>query len=240
MKKNNSISVNIFSVLVSLWGLLLLSSCGNNGNINPVEAKIQYQVLNLSYDILPVNLYVNYLKQNSSSIRYPSGSGYIGLTTIDTPFQIRSAQTNTTVNLLKIDSTKLSRDTKYTVYIVGSRKDSTLDYIFTVDTSRVPAVGKGKVRFVNAAPQVTGADSLTITANDVVAFSKKYKGVSDYIELTSGMYNFVIHPNNNLNQTLVTLPNTTIQDGRLYTIYTYGLAFRTDTTAFNAQILNNR
>lgn len=242
MKKNSSISINIFLLALIIWWLPLLSSCGNNGNINPTEAKIQYQVLNLSYDILPVNLYVDFLKQNTSSIRYPGGSGYIGLTTIDTPFQIRSAQTNTTVNLLKIDSTKLSRDTKYTVYIVGSRRDSTLDYIFTVDTSRVPAVGKGKVRFVNAAPPVTGAaNGLTLTANEVAAFeAQKYKIASDYIELTAGMYDFVVHPANNATQILATLPRTSIQDGRLYTIYTYGLAFRTDTTAFNAQILNNR
>lgn len=242
MKNKKSVSVNIFLFGLALWWLPLLSSCGNNGNINPVEAKIQYQVLNLSYDILPVNLYVNYLKQNTSSIRYPSGSGYLGLTTIDTPFQIRSAQTTTTLNFLKIDSTRLSRETKYTVYVVGSRKDSTLDYIFTVDTSSVPAIGRGKVRFVNASMQVTGAaNGLTFTANDTVAVRRLlYKGVSDFIELPAGIYNFEVYPYNNPAQELFSLPNTNIQDGRLYTIYTHGLAFRTDTTAFSTKILTNR
>lgn len=242
MATKKTISVNIFLFGLVLWLLSLLSSCGNNGNINPVEAKIQYQVINLSYDVLPVNLYVNYLKQTSSSVRYPSSSGYLGLTTIDTPFQIRSAQTTTTLNFFRIDSTRLSRETKYTVYVVGSRRDTSLGYIFTVDTSTVPALGRGKVRFVNASMPVSGAaNGLTFTANDTVAVRQlQYKGVSNYIELPAGIYNFEVYPFNNPGQELFSLPNTNIQDGRLYTIYTHGLAFRTDTTAFSTKILTNR
>jgi hypothetical protein len=222
--------------------LPMLSSCGKSGNINPVEAKIEYQVLNLSYDILPVNLYINFLRQNSSPFRYPSASGYIGLTTIDTPFQIRSASITTVTNLLKIDSTNLSRRTKYSVFITGSRKANNLAYIFTVDSSTRPAVGRGKVRFVNAAPEVDGTETgLDLTANDTEVFQRiRYKGIGDWTEMSAGIYDFNVVASKNPSRILKALPRTTIEDGRLYTIYTYGLAFRTDTTAFGVGLLTNR
>lgn len=228
--------------LMVMLTLPMLSSCGKAGNINPTEAKIEYQVLNLSYDILPVNLYINLLKQNTSPFTYPSASGYIGLTTIDTPFQIRSAAIATVNNLLKIQETNLSRRTKYSLFITGSRKANNLTYIFTVDTSVTPGIGRGKVRFVNAAPDVDGTETgLTLTANDTEVFSKiKYKGIGDYTEMKAGIYDFRISPSKNPANTLKSLLRTTVEDGRLYTIYTYGLAFRTDTTAFGTGLLTNR
>ena len=242
MKTAYNRPLSLFTALFALLWLPMLSSCGKEGNINPNEAKIQYQVLNLSYDVLPVNLYVNLLRQNATPFRYPSASGYFGLTTIDTPFQIRSTTTATVTNLLKIDSTRLSRDTRYSLYIVGSRQNNTLSYIFTVDTSTTPRVGRGKVRFINTCMPVSGAaNGLSLTANDTVAFSAvTYKQVRDYIEIPAGMYNFAVRPAGNNTQVLATLRNTTIQDGRLYTIYTYGIPFRTDTTAFGTAILTNR
>ncbi|MBE9585451.1 DUF4397 domain-containing protein [Mucilaginibacter sp. JRF] len=222
-----------------------ISSCSKTGNINPSEAKIEYQVINLSYDALPVYLYVNLLRQNgTTAYRYPTPSGYFGLTNIDTPFQIRSASTGNVVNLLKIDSTNLSRETKYTLYITGTRAQNTLGYLFTVDTSTAARVGRGKIRFVNAAPAVTGAaNGLTLTANDSVAFrQQRFNTFSDFIELPAGVYTFKISAFGTTNQTLEELANTTIQDGRLYTIYTYGRAgvAASDSTAFGAGILTNR
>ncbi|RCH56690.1 hypothetical protein DJ568_02205 [Mucilaginibacter hurinus] len=243
-KNNNSrllVTLSLFTF--GLIGLpLLFTSCGKQGNINPVEAKIEYQVLNLSYDILPVNLYVDFLKQTTSPVSYPNSSGYISLNTIDTPFQIRSANIASVTNLLVIDSTKLSRRTKYSVFITGSRENNTLTYIFTVDSSTVPRVGRGKIRFVNAALPVGGTErGLDLTANDTVAFSQHtYKKVSDYVELSAGLYNLRIRPSAKPSETLAELPRTNIEDGKLYTIYTYGLAGRIDTAAFGAKILTNR
>lgn len=220
----------------------LLSSCGKAGKINPVEAKIEYQVLNLSYDVLPVNLYINLLRQNTTPFSYPNASGYFGLTNIDTPFQIRSASSATVVNLFKIDSTNLQRRTRYSLFIVGTRKDNTLGYIFTTDTSTRPRLGRGKVRFINASPAVEDAAAgLNLTANNtIVSSGLRFKQKSDYVEMSAGSYDFRVHPSNTPTTTLKELPRTTIEDGRLYTIYTYGLAFRTDTTAFGVGILTNR
>ena len=250
MDNNNKskILVSLFLFTIGVMTLPMLSSCGKNGNINPVEAKIEYQVLNLSYDVLPVNLYVSsgndgsFLRQNTTPFNYPSASGYFGLTTIDTPFYIRSASTATVTNLLKIDSANLKRKTKYSLFIVGSRKANTLSYIFTTDTSTRSRIGRGKVRFVNASPEVEGVEGgLDLTANDSVVVARlRYKQVSDFIEMSAGSYNFKIRPSRKPSTTLADLNRTTIEDGRLYTIYTYGLAFKTDTTAFGVGILTNR
>ncbi|GAA4905277.1 DUF4397 domain-containing protein [Mucilaginibacter defluvii] len=246
MNNNKSNFLSTLTLLIA--GIMLfsaISSCSKNGNINPSEAKIEYQVINLSYDALPVYLYVNLLRQNgNNTYRYPTPSGYFGLNTIDTPFQIRSASTGNVVNLLKIDSTNLKRETKYSLFITGSRAQNTLGYLFTVDTSTTPRVGRGKIRFVNAAPEVTGASQgLILTANETVAFpQQKFNSVSQFIELPAGIYDFKIKPFGAADRTLEEIENTTIQDGRLYTIYAYGRAFvaASDSTAFGAGILTNR
>ncbi len=232
----------IFFFMVGVLSLPVISSCNKNGNINPTEAKIEYQVLNLSYDALPLNLYVKFLKQNPSLLRYPTPSGYFGLNTIDTPFQIRSAQTGSVINLLDIDSTNLRRETRYSLFVIGSRKDNTLNYIFTTDASTPPTPGFCKVRFLNGALPVKGADKgLDLTANDTVAFGAiKYDSVTRFLQIPAGIYSFKVRPTKSNTEVLDELANTRLEDGRLYTIYTYGLAFKTDTTAFGASILTNR
>ncbi|GAA4331165.1 hypothetical protein GCM10023149_36820 [Mucilaginibacter gynuensis] len=243
MRNNSSkVLLTLFLVTISMMVIPFISSCGKQGTINPTESKIQYQVLNLSYDVLPVYLYVNFLKQGNT-YSYPSASGYFDLNTIDTPFQIRSAATASVTNLLRIDSSRLNRNTKYSLYIVGTRKNNDLSYLFTVDTSTIPPIGKGKIRFVNAAPTVAGTSDqgLNLAANGTNAFrQQKYKSVSNYIEIPAGVYNFQVSGSNPPNGIIKELKRTTINDGGLYTLYTYGLAGRVDTAAFGFAILTNR
>lgn len=239
---NNNKSRLLLYLWVFIMGVMvipMLVSCGKSGVSVGSNSNARLQIVNLSPDIQPFNLYAFYIKQSTSSYYYPAASGYFLVNTIDTPYQIRTAQTTNGVNptnLLTLQQ-KLQPKVPYTWFVTGLRNDSSLTSILTVDTGSLPPNGRGKLRFVNASPSTTGLD---LTANSSIAFKNvKYTNVTDYIELTAGSYNLNVAATNAPATVLSGLTNFTVLDGKLYTMYFYGLASKTDTAAYGANIILN-
>ena len=215
-----------------------IASCGKSNNVLPAGSNIQFQVVNLSTDLQPIDLYINTTKRNPTPYSYPTPSGYFTLASIDTPFRIRSAATSqSSVNILSIDSV-LKNNLKYTLFITGFKSKNSIDYIFTKDTASISTGGRGKVRFVNA---TAGTDVFNITANGTTVFTNQsYKNVSKFVEMPAGNYDFKIYSTTSSTTVLSDLPNVTVQDGKLYTLYCRGIVGRTDTAAFGMGVLNNK
>jgi len=242
-KKNKK----VLSVFLSLFVLIFLvmpflSSCGKSSNSNAAALNIQYQIVNLNQGIGSVDLYVNYIKVNSSSYFYPTASGYFYLPSITTPFQIRPGTSLTpgtvapSYNILTLDSV-LKPNIRYTLMLMGLTKD-TVYSLFTADTGSAPKLGKGKVRFVNATPNNLG--QITVTANDSAVFSAvPFKAMTKFVELTAGAYDFKMYQTGS-SVVVRDVQHVTIQDGRLYTLYCYGLANRTDSLAFGSGFITNK
>jgi len=242
MQKNNILIYFITAVFGVFFIGCMLSSCGKTNTVLPAASNIQYQVLNLSPDLLPVDLYIDVTKFNTNSFTYPNPSGYFSLTSVDTPFQIRASSTVvSTTNILSID-TLLKNNVNYTLFITGYRNPTNttdgVTYILTRDTSALPTAGRGKVRFVNATPD---AGPFDIFANGTLAFGNRaYKSVSAFIEFPVGNYDFRAIPTGaTATNILADLPAITVQDGKLYTLYCRGIVGRTDSAAFGLAILNN-
>jgi hypothetical protein len=243
VKKNNRNLLVFLSFFGSVFLILpFISSCGKSSNSNASVLNIQYQVVNLNQGIGPVDLWVNYRKVNTSSYFYPTSSGYFYLPSITNPFQIRTGVSLipgtivTSANLIT-DSLALVPNTRYTLMLMGL-DTSSLYSVFTADTSSVPAQGKGKIRFVNASPN--NLAQITVTANDTTAFAGvPYKTMTKFIQLTAGTYDFKMYQAGSTNVVL-DKPNVTIQDGRIYTMYCYGLVNRTDSLAFGSGFITNK
>jgi len=239
---NNNKSRLLLYLWVFIIGILvipMLVSCGKSGVSVGSNSNARMQIVNLSPDIQPFNLYAFYIKQGTNAYSYPLASGYFLINSIDTPYQIRTAQTTNGVNptnLLTLQG-KIQPKVPYTWFVTGLRNDSSLTSILTVDTGSLPANGRGKIRFVNASP---GAIGLDLTANASIAFKDvKYTKVTDYIELTAGSYNLTVAATNAPATVLSGLTNFTVLDGKLYTMYFYGLASKTDTAAYGTNIILN-
>lgn len=240
-RHNNNLFVFLFLFAGVFIIMPFISSCGKSGTSVGPNSNIQLQIINVSPGLGSVDLYIKYTKVNSSSYFYPSPSGYFYLNSVDTPLQIRPGSTlvpgtvAASGNIFSIDSI-LKPNTRYTLILTGIRPDST--YIFLTDTSSTPSRGRGKIRFVNASPQSTGFD---VTANDTSLFSNiAYTKYSAYKEVPAGTYEFKMYPTGT-STVLRDVTNVTIQDGRLYTLYCYGLASHTaDTLAFNSGFITNK
>jgi hypothetical protein len=241
-KKTSPVTGFIVLIIMSVFFTPYLSSCGKGGQATNVGLNTQLQVLNLSPDVHPVNLFMHYIKQNSYPYyypTYPTASSYFYLSDLDTPLQIRSAAT-ATKNLVSISNPGFKSNHKYTLFITGQYlPDSTVSAILTRDdTASTPPVGFGKIRFINVAIPKT---PLEIVANGTNAFHNiGFDSVSNYIRIPVGNYIFQVSTTAAPTTFLTTSQSTTIQDGRLYTMYSYGIVGRTDTSAFNTSILTNR
>jgi len=244
--KNNTLNGFLLLIITAVFLTPYLSSCGKSGNASSVGLNVQFEILNLSPNIQPVDLYLGYLKQNTNSYSYPFSSGYFYLNSIDTPLQIKSSATTlASNNFFTINHLGFQANHKYSLFITGlyvptDTSQSTLTTILTTDdTASIPPVGFGKIRFVNAAAiQGTGLD---VTANGTTAFAAvKFAQVSPYVILPAGNYIFQVTQTGTPGTILSTsLGSTTIQDGHLYTLYSYGIPLRTDSSAFNTGLITN-
>jgi hypothetical protein len=91
---------------------------------------------------------------------------------------------------------------------------------------------------VVASPSATGG--VDVFANGTKLFSGvAYQKISAYIEVPVGNYDMLIQPTGS-STVIKELTPVTIQDGRLYTLYTYGSTARADSAAFNAAVITNK
>ena len=229
-------SLLMLNLLVLVIGFL--SSCGNSDTVNPTSSNVQLQVLNLSLDSYPIELYIKNVRVNTA-YRYNTAPTYFYLPNTDTPLQVRSTRVNDDVLIFSSYDKGFLPNTRYSLFFTGLYSEKTLQSIITVDDAEVlPEVGKGgKIRFVNASPRSTGFD---IWANGVpVIKNTLFAKVSDYITLTPGNYTFRVYPTGTSASSLAEATNVTIQDGRLYTLYSRGIVGRIDSASFGLGVLAN-
>lgn len=239
MKYQKNIFNYLFLAIVAVFFLgCLFSSCGKTNTVLPQASNTVYQVVNLSPDLLPVDLYIDLQKKNKAPFSYPNPSGYFSLTSVDTPFQVRSSSTTiSTINIFSID-TLLKNNLHYTLFISGFNSTGTLKYLLTTDSAAVPKGGRGKIRFINISPN---SPNLDVSANGTAAFAgQAYLKPSKYIEFPAGNYTFTVSPAGQPTTLLQTgLPTVTVQDGKIYTLYSRGVVGRTDSAAFALNVIKN-
>jgi hypothetical protein len=235
-KNSNNKFIGLFLFMGIALITAMIFSCGKQNNASPYGTNVQYHVLNLSPDLAPVNLFIDFKKANASPYVFTVDQGYFYVPSVNLPYQFRTALTSGVELFERSDSLKAGL--KYTLFIVGNQGNSSVKQIFTVDTASIPSVGRGKLRFVNASP--TGTSGLDVFANGTQAFSNVvYTNYSKFIELPPGNYDIQINATGSPT-VLKELNPVTIQDGRIYTLYAYGYSNRVDTAAFSAAVITNR
>jgi len=217
--------------------LCFIASCGKSTNITGTNT--QLQVVNLSSDVQPLNLYQNSVKQSTTTYTYPTSSGYFTLSTVTPPLQFRTA-TAAAVNIPFGIDTVLRSNAKYTIFLTGYLADGSIkNSILSLDTATLPPVGRGLVRFMHGSPTSAALD---LRANDTLLTDKagvKFNTLTPYVKVPTGNYNFTINVHSTPTKTEYKLSNVTILDGRAYTIYTQGIVGRADSVAFGAAVLTN-
>ena len=251
-KKRNygGLKAFFFLVIPGLMIIPFISSCGKGqGTYGASALNIRYQVVNLSPDVGPISLYIDFRQYNGLNFYYPAATGYFVLNSIDTPFQIRSSPvqlTNSTVTgqiYIPDINNILHPNFKYTLFVYGHAADRSISSMLLTDTSStLPPLGYGKVRFVNLSPSSGAFDIYANGTTSKRLQNLQYSHVSPYVVMPAGNYTFQVYPAgaNTANGGAVgSYPNLTVLDGRLYTLYTYGVVGHTDSLAFGIRGIAN-
>lgn len=228
-----------YMVYMMFMAVVAMASCNANsgGVVNPSAATTKISVINASPDVGPVIVAVGGGTRLGTYFRYPYASSYYSVSNGPENIQLRD---NKNITLITRNDT-LAVNTSYTLFLTGINASSvsteSLSSMLVADTSATPALGSGKVRFINVSPRTPGLD---VTANGTKVFSGViYKGKSNYVQVPAGIYDFKIYAAGS-SSVLVDVPLITIQDGRLYTLFTHGLTGRTDTAAIGAAVIINK
>jgi hypothetical protein len=243
IQKRLYLAVKLFAATCGLaivgFFVFSISSCGKGNEASPEGLNIEYEVLNLSPDLNPIDLFINYAAVNTNPFIYGVNQGYFYVPSIAVPYQVRQVE-YTGTNVVSLN-TPLASGAKYSLFLSGSFDANSLDTLVTVDTATAAPLGHGKLRFVNLSPTTPGG--LDLYANGTKAFSAvTYNHVSSspvWQTLPAGNYDIQIDATGTTT-ILSEMSSITVQDGRLYTVYAYGYTTRTDTAAFNTGIITNQ
>ncbi|OCX54609.1 hypothetical protein BEL04_10280 [Mucilaginibacter sp. PPCGB 2223] len=239
-RTDNLVVKSLLAIVISILTISLLPSCGKTAVVSPSSSTTKLCVVDASPDLLPMQVYLGSLQLGTIGkfFNYPTITSYYPVYSGEQVMQVRNHYQTT---VFYVDSV-LKDNRNYSLFVTGlasaTTHADTLTYILTTDYSTLPDLGYGKIRFVNASPRTAGLD---ITANGTTAFTNvTYKKVTSYIQVPAGIYAFKINATATPASTLSTLSNITVQDGRLYTIYSRGLVGRTDSAAFTASVITNQ
>lgn len=226
----------VFSGLMISYFSLIFLSCNTTG-VSPTHYS-RLQVINALAGSSPINFTLNSTKKNTSTITFPAPSGYISVVPDSNYIQFQTAASLVylTTTTPAINHLLLKADSSYSVFLTGST--SNYSFLKINDVLTNPANTRAKIRFVNVA---TDAGALDITINGTAIYQNiNYKGVSAFVEVPAGTYEFKARQTGVTTTTLATLSNQVLADGKIYTIYAAGLTTSTATNAaFGLTVMAN-
>jgi hypothetical protein len=219
----------------SIVSLGLTSCIKDNNNYNPVPQQpvALISAINASVDGQNVDLFLDQNRTANVSIKNGNSQDYIRAFTgkRNITFYVGG-----TTQKIITDTATLKKDTFYSVFL--SNLSSKPDLLLLTDTIKQPAAGTITVRFVNLSPDAPATD-LAIKGGNVLVSNKAYKGYSGFIAVPySSVLNFEIRQAGT-STVLASLPNQSLRNGSIYTIWIQGLAAATDQTKLSAHIQNN-
>jgi len=100
MNNNNKSSILMYLCLfiVGVMSIPMISSCGKDTGATAGTANAQVNLINVSPDVNPFNLYsrlnTTYVKFGTTNYNYPTPSGYFLLNVVDSPFLLRPTVVN--------------------------------------------------------------------------------------------------------------------------------------------------
>lgn len=231
MKKQQFSLISLMFLVVCVVNF----SCGNTNGVNPA-AYSRIQIINAIAGSSSLDCTLNSTRINTTTLAFPNTTGYISATPGTKYVEIRPTSTPT-APFIDTATVVLKQDSSYSLFFAG-QSGSSKSIVIRDDLSG-PTLGRAKLRFVNAS---AASGNLDITINAVTGYTNiAYRGVGRFIEVPAGTYEFKAFVTGATNtNTLGTLSNQVLADGKVYTLYAQGIVGNTGTTsAFGLSLITN-
>lgn len=217
MKQIFTTSKRTFSLLLfTLIGAGLITSCSKKDDYDfNATATSKVRLINTSTDAGPAILYVADVARVQNGVNFGTASAY-NLTYVGQA-DVTARAANGTV--LATANSPFDANATYTFLLAGTNGSYSL--LALPDATTAPASGKAKVRFVQAS---SGLASANLLGNGTSLFTaQSFKSVGNYTDVTAGTYVFTV-TNGSSNTALAVSTSISLQAGKTYTLFAYGVS----------------
>ncbi len=208
--KFNLPSPKLLSILFStaLLATVCLSSCKKNDN-NQAGISANVMAVNAAQGSAAQDFYVDNNKLSTSAITYAQNTNYISISNGSHTAEFRNSTTvNSSVGV------NFAPGSYNTIYFTNNNET-----VVTQDDRTPPPSGKARIRFVHLASAVTGAVDIGLATGNKLVTNLAYKAASAYYDVDAATA-FSLYLAGSSSSAL-SIP-TTIQAGKIYTIYVSG------------------
>jgi len=193
------------------------SSCKKNNDDDTTNASLNanVKVVNAADGSQSQDFYLDNVKLDASAVAYAQGSNYFSEKQgSHTAKFTNSGSTTANVSF----NVSLQADSNYTIYY--TLNGSTSASVVTTDNLTAPAANMAKVRFINLSNAFTANVDFGLSATSKLITNLAARVVSAYSQVAAGT-TFYLYSAGSVT-TMLTIPATTIQAGKIYTIYVSG------------------
>lgn len=166
-------------------------------------------------------------------VDFLDNTDYLSLTSGTRNVKLNVAGTATTAFNADVP---LSGNKNYSVFAIDSV--SKLSALVLEDDLTAPAAGKAHVRFVHLSPNAPAVD-IAVTGGSVVYSDYSFKEASPFTPLAAGTYNLEVRLAGT-STVVLPLPNISLANGMIYTVFARGFVGGTGTQALGASIIMNK
>jgi hypothetical protein len=195
----------------------IFTSCNKNNNQGSANGALnaKVKIVNTVDGSSAQDFYIDNVKLDASAVAYTQSSDYLSTKSgSHTAKFTNSGSTTANVSF----NVSLQADSNYTIYYTAN--GSTTASVVTTDNLVAPAANMAKVRFINLSNAVTSNVDFGISATSKLITNLAARAVSAYSQVAANT-TFYLYSAGSINA-MLTIPATTIQAGKIYTIYISG------------------
>lgn len=201
--------------LLIIITLAALSSCKKD-NDDQINGQASIMVTNAAEGSAAQDLMLDNATVSGSTVAYAHSSNYLNVKSGNHQAKFvnsGSATANATFNL------SLQSGQHYSIYYTGDASTSSSSYFVTQDDLSAPASGKAKVRFVHLSSAAASTIDLGIATGNKIITGLAYRTASAYYNVDANT-TFLLYAAGSVTASLNMA--TTMQSGKIYTIYVSG------------------
>jgi hypothetical protein len=218
---------------VMVAAMLFAVGCSDdedNATTSPAPQTSKVRVIHASYDAPAVDIRVDDAVA-ISGLDYGQSSGYAQVNAGTRNIKVTPAGSSTPIVIeanLPVDANK-----EYT--IIAANELANIEPLL-VEDFRAPNSSMAKVRFVHASPDAPAVDIKVGSGMSAPVFSNAaFRSISNYVEVNSGSYQFVVTAAGNTDEVLV-FDAAGLQNGQVYTVVAHGTFDPTDQYPFAVRV----
>lgn len=222
------------TLVAGLFLASTIAACSDKDN-DLVLPAADLSITHASYDTESFDFFVNEDKASKDAVKFTNTTGYLSIYSGKNSFTLKKVGESDT---LKTAQLTLDIGETYSLFVANAKDtEETIDYVLIKDDLTAPKEGEAKVRLVNMSPESTL--SLSVKDSESNLFENiDFQDAASFKGLAAETYAFEIKKATG--EVLFTLEDVKIEAGKIYTLWTKGIANGSGDAEFGVKVIVNK